>query len=199
MTDWIIDLLVGYGAPILMLVTFLSCLALPVPASLAMLAAGAFSASGDLSTVSVAAAAFAGAVLGDQAGYAVGRAARTPLLSRIEGRPKRAALYGRARRMIEDHGGVGIFLSRWLFSPLGPYANFAAGITHLARLRFTLWGAAGEAVWVAIYIGLGLAFSDDLAAAAEMAQDLGGLAAALAVLAIAGIWVSRSLRRARRA
>jgi len=198
MTDWLIEMLVRHGAPILMLVTFLSCLALPVPASLAMLAAGAFSATGDLTTGSVAGAAFGGAVLGDQTGYAIGRAARQPLLRRIAGRPGSARLYDRARHMIEDHGGTGIFLSRWLFSPIGPSANFAAGIARLGHLRFTLWGALGEAVWVLLYVGLGRAFADDLTMAAQMAQDLGGLTIALGILAVAGLWISRSMRRHRR-
>lgn len=55
MSDTLLQLLATYGAPLLALTTFASCLALPVPSSLMMLAAGAFVASGDLSASSPAA------------------------------------------------------------------------------------------------------------------------------------------------
>lgn len=53
---------------VLALVSFLSCLALPVPASVVMLAAGALASAGDLALAPVALGALAGAVPGDQAG-----------------------------------------------------------------------------------------------------------------------------------
>jgi len=48
MTDLILTLAADYGVPLLFSVTFLSCLALPVPSSLLMLASGGFAAAGDL-------------------------------------------------------------------------------------------------------------------------------------------------------
>ena len=59
MTDLFTALVADWGVPALALITFLSCLALPVPASLAMLSAGAFVASGDLPIFPTLAAAFA--------------------------------------------------------------------------------------------------------------------------------------------
>ena len=68
MTEVILALAADYGVPLLFCVTFLSCLALPVPSSLLMLASGGFAAAGDLSLPAVAAAAFCGAVIGDNTG-----------------------------------------------------------------------------------------------------------------------------------
>ncbi|MBD3765178.1 MAG: hypothetical protein IE927_10725 [Rhodobacterales bacterium] len=65
MTEALFALVPVWGAPAIGLITFLSCLALPVPASLAMLAGGAFVAAGDLALAPVARAALAGAVLGE--------------------------------------------------------------------------------------------------------------------------------------
>ena len=62
MTDVVLALVPHYGPWVLAIATFLSCLALPAPASLLMIAGGAFVASGDLSLVYTAGAAFAGAV-----------------------------------------------------------------------------------------------------------------------------------------
>ena len=49
MTEWLLGLVPQYGMYLLAVCTFASCLALPIPASMLMLAAGGFVASGDLS------------------------------------------------------------------------------------------------------------------------------------------------------
>ena len=59
LSDWFLAQLPLYGPALLGITTFLSCLALPVPSSLMMIAAGAFVASGDLSLPMVAATAYA--------------------------------------------------------------------------------------------------------------------------------------------
>ena len=85
-----LSLIADYGVPILFCVTFLSCLALPVPSSLLMLASGGFAATGDLSLTAVLLAAFIGAVLGDNSGYWLARGLDLRIegwLARIEARP----------------------------------------------------------------------------------------------------------------
>lgn len=62
MTDWLLGMVPTYGGWLLALSTFLSCLALPIPASLLMLVAGGFVAAGDLTLVGSTGAALAGAV-----------------------------------------------------------------------------------------------------------------------------------------
>ena len=86
MTDWLLALVPQYGVWLLAVCTFLSCLALPVPASILMLAAGGFVAAGDLSLTGSVAAALAGAVAGDQAGYFGGRWGGSGLLDRMGSR-----------------------------------------------------------------------------------------------------------------
>lgn len=198
MSDWIFQLLAAHGTPLLALATLASCLALPVPSSLMMLAAGAFAASGDLPLAAIIAAAFAGALAGDQLGFFIGQRGQRWLDRLIATHPKRAAILARAAALLRRRGGVGVFLSRWLFSPLGPYVNFAAGAAGLGWPRFTAWGAAGEAVWVSVYVGLGYAFSENLAAVAEFASDISGLLAGLAVMGLTGLWLRRALREHRK-
>jgi membrane protein DedA with SNARE-associated domain len=163
--------------------TFLSCLALPVPASLVMLAAGAFAAAGDLPLPGTLAAALAGALSGDQAGYWIGRRWGGELLARVgrsaAGGPEAIA---RARQLLRTRGGTGVFPSRWLVSPLGPWVNLAAGAGRLEWSRFALWGAAGEPLWVGLYIGAGFAFA---ARVGEVGAILGNLSGALAAAALA--------------
>lgn len=178
MTEWILELVPTYGLPLLAVVVFLSCLALPVPSSLVMLASGSFVSAGDLPFSLTLLTAFAAAIAGDQTGYLIGRRGGAPLLARLAARGERRKLLDRARAWINLRGGIGVFLSRWLFSPLGPYVNFIGGATGLDWRRFTVWGAAGEAVWVGLYVGLGMAFAGNIAAAGELAGDFSGILAA---------------------
>lgn len=197
MTEWLLTGLATYGVLLLGIVTFLSCLALPVPSSLMMLASGAFVASGDLSVTAAAGSAFAGAVLGDQAGYMLGKSG-AGVLDRAAAHPKRGDLVRRARKLTRDWGGPGVFFSRWLLSPLGPYVNLVAGATRTERLRFTVWGVAGEAVWVTLYIGLGTLFASNIEEVAAIAGNVSGLLAAGAMALGLGALLIRAHRQAER-
>ena len=189
MTETVFFLVAHYGSAALFIVTFLSCLAVPVPASLMMLTGGAFAASGDLSLVTVSLAAYGGALGGDQAGYLVGQSFAGPLERWAEARRGRSAMLGRARASVEQWGGMGVFLSRWFVSPLGPYVNFAGGAGRMPWVRFSIWSAAGEMVWVALYVGLGYLFAGSLTAVAEFAADLSGLVAGAVVAVGLGFWL----------
>jgi membrane protein DedA with SNARE-associated domain len=194
MTDAILALVPVWGPGLVAVATFLSCLALPVPSSLVMLAAGGFAAAGDLALWQVAGAAFAGAVLGDQAGYRIGRAGGRLAGGRAGSARGRQSL-ARAAASLRRHGAAAVFLSRWLFSPLGPYVNFAAGAGEMPHGRFTVAGVAGEAVWVALYVGLGAVFADDLVALADLLGSASGLLAALAVAGLLALWLRAALRQ----
>lgn len=194
MTETLLSLVTGYGATALALITFLSCLALPVPASLAMLAGGGFVAADDLELVPTLLAALAGAVMGDNLGFAAGRFAGSGLVERLATRPKRGALLRRASADLDRNAPSIVYLSRWLVSPLGPYVNLVAGATGLPWSRFVLADLAGEATWVTLYVGLGYAFADSIDALSDILGNLTGLLAALAVAAGAGIWLVRASR-----
>ena len=193
MTEAVLALVPVYGLGLIALATFLSCLAVPMPASLVMLSAGGFAAAGDLVLWQAAMAALAGAVLGDQAGYLLGRVG-TRWMTGWPAAPKRAALIAKATGYLRKNGAWAVFFSRWLVSPLGPYVNFASGAAHLGWRRFTHAGVAGEAVWVAIYMGLGAAFADDILALAALMGSASGLLAALAVAGGLALWLRAALR-----
>ena len=196
MTETLLSALTVGGVPILMLATFLSCLAMPIPASFLMLAAGALAASDDLSLGGVMAGAYAGAVAGDQVGFQIGHSGSGWLRSRIKPGSRPALAMARAEAIVQARGGVAVFLSRWLLSPLGPYVNFTAGAARLSRRVFTVWALAGEAIWISVYVGLGYLFGSQIDMLAELSSNLVGLLAALAVMVGAGLWMRRALKRA---
>ncbi len=204
MTETLLALVPTYGLYIVALATALSCLALPIPSSLIMLTAGAFVASEDLNGTATFATALAGAILGDQAGFSFGRRggawldraspSRASPSRATQKKGKTARLIARAQDLAARWGGMGVFLSRWLFSPIGPYMNFVMGAAHMNRVSFTLWGALGELVWVSIYVGLGYAFGDQIETVASIAGNFSGVLAAGAVTVGLGLWLRSVLR-----
>lgn len=194
MTETLLGLVPQYGLWLIGVTTFLSCLALPVPSSLMMLTAGGFAAAGDLTLWQVAAAALGGAILGDQTGFQIGRMGGERLLARLSRDPRHGRILDRAIEVVRQRASIGVFLTRWLFSPLGPYANFAGGAIGFDWRRFTLAAALGEAVWVVLYVGTGYVFTGNLEAASDMLGSVIGLLAAGAVTFGLGLWLRAALR-----
>jgi membrane-associated protein len=190
-TDWLLSLVPQYGLWLLGVATFASCLAVPLPTSTLLLAAGGFIAVGDLSLASVAVVALVGAVAGDQVGYLGARWFGAPL---IETWGKRAPPLSRATDLLAKKGGSAVFFSRWMMSALGPYVNLAAGAAGQPWPRFTLWSVLGEVVWVGIYLGLGYGFIGNLKAASDMVISLLGFVTAAAVALGLGAWLVASVR-----
>jgi membrane protein DedA with SNARE-associated domain len=195
MTELFFSLVSTYGSLVIAATCFLSCLALPIPASFVMLAGGAFAASGDLALGTVVLAAFGGAVIGDQVGYRAGRYGGRVIEEGIGRSPARAALLVRARAYVERWGVAGVFFSTWLVAPLGPWVNLAAGATGMGALKFTFWDAVGEALWVAIYVGLGYTFAANIDALSAILGNAVAAVTAAVVAAGLGILLVRAARR----
>ena len=194
MTEWLLALVPQYGLWLLALTTFCSCLALPFPASVLMLTAGGFVAAGDLVMWQAFTAAAAGAVAGDQVGFWAGRRFGARLLARLRADPARDRLLAKAVALMEKRGVVAVYLSRWLFSPLGPWVNLTAGSTGYGWPRFTVAGVAGEATWAAIYVGAGFMFAGNVEAASNMLGSVLGIVAGGAAVVILGVWLFNSQR-----
>jgi membrane-associated protein len=199
MTDSIFALITAYGYIGVFVCAYLSCLLVPVPTSLMMLAGGALAASGDMSAPVLIVAAFSGAVLGDQTGYFIGRKLGRRAIHRLSRAPARAKVIARAQKTVDDRGGLGVFFSTWLVAPLGPYVNLVAGTAGLPWVRFTIADVLGEAIWVNLYIWVGFAFAGSLTMVAEILGDVMGLIAALAIATSAGLWIAHVLRPQRNA
>ena len=185
MSDSILALVPIYGLPLLALTTALSCLGLPFPASMVMLLMGSFVAADEFSLLPVFLSALLAALAGDQLGFFVGRRGGASVIDRLTRAPKRRRTLEKARAFIDRNGRIGIFLTRWLLSPLGPYINVIAGAAGYPWRHFTLFGALGEVVWVSLYVGLGYVFSDNVTAVAEIAGNATGFLAAGAVTRLA--------------
>jgi membrane-associated protein len=192
MTAWLLALVPQYGLWLLAATTFLSCLALPFPASILMLTAGGFAAAGDLVLWQAFMAAAAGGIAGDQLGYWAGRGLGASLLTRLRKDAARDKLLVRADALMDRRGVLAVFLSRWLLSPLGPWVNLIAGSTSYGWLRFSLAGVAGESVWAGLYVGAGYGFGGNVEAASEMLGSVLGLVGAVGAVIVLGYWLFNS-------
>lgn len=186
-TDDLLLSLSQHGQPIVFAVVLISALGAPLPATLLLLSAGALATHGDLGLGALIAGATLAAVLGDHLGYAAGRWGSGPLLDRLSRWSGAAERLGQAERLAQRWGGTGVFLSRWLLTPLGPAINVASGIARYAWPAFLAWDLLGELLWVSLYVGLGRLMGDQARAWSDQLGTLTWVAMTLlGALLIAG-------------
>ena len=160
MREQILAALAQYGSPALFAAVTVASVGVPLPITLLLVVSGSLVSQGLMAFWPVVILASTGSVIGDQIGYAIGRWGGKALAARC------AALLGGPARLDDAEakarhwGGPGVFFSRWLVSPLGPWINLASGITGYSWPRFVLWDVLGEALGVVLYVVLGRTFSD---------------------------------------
>jgi membrane-associated protein len=160
MGDRILAALAQYGFPALFAVVTIASVGVPLPVSLLLIVTGSLVAQGVMPLWGAIALASAGSIIGDQIGYAIGRWGGAALVTRFGamlGGPERIA---QAEAHARRWGGPGVFLTRWLVTPLGSLINFTSGIAEYPWPRFILWDVLGETLGAALYIVLGFVFSD---------------------------------------
>ncbi|SFR31811.1 membrane protein DedA, SNARE-associated domain [Yoonia tamlensis] len=194
MIDFFFGLVATWGLFVIAASAYFSCLAVPVPTFAVMLAGGGFAAAGDLVLWQVLAVAYVAALCGDQTGFQLGRLGGRWLDARLVTRPNRAALFARAQTVVDRWGSIGVFFSTWAAAPLGPWVNFAAGAARLHPLRFFVWDALGEAIWVTGYVMLGYYFAANLDALTILVSDWAWLLTALSLVIAAGFFLLRQSR-----
>lgn len=197
MTEQILALAVVYGLPFLALAVGMTCLGIPIPSSLLMLAAGSLAASGDFSLGGVFGASLFGAIAGDQVGYLAGRHAGARLLEKLATTSSAQGLVEKARGFVRRSGIWGVFFTRWLLSALGPYVNLIAGTMNMSWVRFSLAVVAGETVWVGLYVGLGVGFSSYILQIADIASNASAFLGAAVVMILLGryLWTAAKSNR----
>ena len=194
-SDYFLSTLGVYGVPALFVVLLIGAIGVPMPATLLLLAAGSFVEQGELNLWPALVLASAGAIIGDNVGYALGRwggqrAART--FSRLVGGEQQLK---RAEDWLRRREGAGVFLTRWLFTPLGPLVNLTSGATRYPWPRFLLYDVLGEALWVVLYVLLGKFFSGSVQLMSEFFGDFTWMIVGLLFVLILG-WQFVKLLRA---
>jgi len=166
----------------------------PLPVTLMLVAAGSFVELGQFKLWEVISVASGAAVLGDQIGYALGRWGGQHFAARFMGKRNGAAQIARAQAFAKRWGGAGIYLSRWLVTPLGPWLNLTAGMANYPWPRFFVWDISGEVLWVILYVLLGKIFSGRVQALVDILGNLAWVILGLIAAAILGWQLLRYLR-----
>lgn len=124
-----------------------------VPSETSVIAAGVLAASGDLLLVLVVALSAAGAILGDNTAYGIGRTAGHRLVLRLF-REKGEERLRWAERSLEERGGYLIVVGR--FIPGGRTAiTVGAGTVRYPWRRFIAFDVAAGIVWASYAALLG--------------------------------------------
>ena len=144
--------LASYGYLVVFLLVMLESIGVPVPGETALIGAALYAGStGKLEIWGVIAVAIAGAIIGDNIGFSIGRYGGAKLLLRHghkirldEGRIKIGIW------LFRRHGGKVVFWGRFV-SILRTYAAFLAGTNQMAWGRFLVFNAAGAVVWATAF------------------------------------------------
>ncbi len=168
-----------YGASIIFITLLLGAVGLPAPGTLLVLAAGAFVRQGVLELPSALAFALLGAILGDTISYGMGRFARGPILNRYGHLPG----WQQAETNFKRRGGIAVYLTRWLFTPIAVPTNLVAGTSGYPFARFISFDLAGELTWLLLYGSLGYAFGNQFEAVSDFISDFSGVLVGLVIIA----------------
>jgi membrane protein DedA with SNARE-associated domain len=151
----LLHLLSVYGYLAVLLFVAIESVGIPVPGETMLLTAAVYAGTTHrLSIAFVIMAAAAGAIVGDNLGYWLGREGGYRLVHR----------YGRYVRLDErrlklgqylfhKHGGKVVFFGRFV-SVLRAFAAFLAGVNRMGWRRFFVFNATGGVTWALLY-GLG--------------------------------------------
>ena len=193
MPGWLLDLFARYGYAVVFGGVFLENAGLPVPGETALLAGAALAHYGRLSLFWVIVTAIAGATLGDNLGFLIGRHGGRRVADRHGWRigltPGRLAEFD---RFFHRHGPKTVFAARFI-TGLRVVGAVLAGGSGMKWPTFLFYNASGAVVWctAVAFAGYSLAYSW-----ATLERWIGrtGLVALTIVVAMGVIGVMRARR-----
>jgi membrane-associated protein len=171
------------GYPLLFVLVMSESGGVPIPGETALITAAVLASQGKLQIALVIVIAAAGAIVGDNIGYVIGRKGGRWLLERP------GAFYRQRQEVLrvgepffERHGPKAVFFGRFLLG-LRIWASWLAGTTRMHWRSFALWNALGGISW-ATAVGLVAYLLGNSAGSAVEAFGIYGLIAV--VIAIVG-------------
>jgi membrane-associated protein len=184
LTDFLLTGMITFGPSVFGLALLLGALGMPVPGTLFVIAAGAFVRQAIIEWFSTFGLGLLGAVLGDSLSFALGRFAK----GWVQRRFGQSSVWQKAQETFQQRGGLAIYLTRFLLTPLAVPTNLIAGGSGYFLGRFLFYDIAGELTWIILYGGLGYIFGSQWEAVSQFISDFSGLLVGVVALG-AGIYI----------
>lgn len=179
-------LLSAYGYGLVVVVVALESAGVPLPGETVLVSAAVYAGTThNMNIAGVIGAAAAGAIVGDNIGFWIGREAGPPILERfgdmvgLDARRRKLGQY-----LFLRYGGAIVFFGRFV-AFLRAFAALLAGVNRLEPLRFFVFNATGGVAWATIFglggYALGASFH-------RIAGPFGLAMLALAIVALVAGW-----------
>ena len=188
--NFLLTFVIAYGAPFLALILLLGSLGIPMPATLLLVAAGAFLRQGILNWPVTILLALGGTIMGDSLSYAIGHFGAHSIRKRFGKR----SLWLQAQVSFDRYGSLAIFLSRFFITTIAIPVNLIAGGSDYKFRQFLTFDTLGEIIWIAIYGGLGYFFGNEWETIGQFVSDFSGLTFGLVILGL-GLYIWSRQRR----
>lgn len=162
-----------YKYAILFLVVYLTSFGIPLPATVLIVAAGAFAAQGYFDFQKIFIYVFVASVLGDITGYFVSlKYGRRILMhvgfKRLFSSPNFHAL----EKIFMNRSLAIIFYTRFILTHLGPSINLLSGLSGITPRKFITYDILGEILYAFIFTSLGYVFANQWEMISSISQDI---------------------------
>lgn len=150
--DAMLSLVQTYGTPLVVALAVIEHVGIPAPAAALLLAASVYAGTGgDIDIHMLVLGSFAGAVIGQIGGYALGRTLGLAVVhrwGRRVGLSEDRLLLG---RYLFRHYGANVLIFGRLIAFVRTISGLLAGAAEMPVGRFLLANLAGSALWAALY------------------------------------------------
>ncbi len=150
--NWLLSFLLLYKYWGLFSIAFVSSVALPIPASAGLSAAGAFASQGYMNIYAVLSVTLFGSIVGDMLAYFLARRYGEKWLNKIIffRHLLKSKTYRKVEDYIKDFSPSLIFFSRFL-TELSPVTNLLAGLSGVKSKTFFIFALLGETAYTILY------------------------------------------------
>jgi len=195
--EWLKPLFASWGYLIVFGGVFLESIFLTgwvAPGTAVILLGSFYAAHGELNAYLIGAVAFAGALLGDNVGYAVGRRLGMGIKEKYQQHRRLKKGMETSERWFARFGGATVLFGR-MVSGVDAFIPLTAGMGRMPYWKYILFDLPGIAMWVAIVTTLGYFFGESWETIVKVLDWLGwGLLAIVAAITTA-VYLSRRHKR----
>lgn len=129
----------------------------------------------------------AGAILGDQTNYTIGRYFGPKVFQWENSRFFNKNAFNQAHAFYERYGGITIIIAR--FMPfIRTFAPFVAGVAEMTRSKFTLYNVVGAVIWVVGLTAAGYWFGNMAWVQDNLSKIIWALIIVPGLIALFGAW-----------